>query len=66
MPNNNMHLQSKPHKSTVAALMVMTTDLQTGRHVLAQRRMSGQVAKVFTSVRSEYLQVGSALCSYPI
>ena len=54
-----LNLQSMTHRRNAAGLMSMTTLLPEGRQVLAQRRMSGRVAKVFTSTRSEYLQVGS-------
>ena len=37
---------------------MMTTEIPEGRQVLAQRRMSGRVAKIFTSGRSQYPQVG--------
>ena len=37
---------------------MMTTEIPEGRQVLAQRRMSGRVAKIFTSERSQYVQVG--------
>ena len=62
---HQLNLQPVTHKRNAAGLISMTTLLPEGRHVLAQRRMSGRVAKVFTSERSEYLQVGSVLCSYP-
>ena len=47
------------HKGNAAGLISLTSDIPEGRQVLAQRRMSGRVAKVFTSERSNYLRVGS-------
>ena len=60
-----LNLQSVTHKRHAAGLISMTTDLPEGRQVLAQRRMSGRVAAVFTSdYCSDYLQVRSVWCSY--
>ena len=54
-----LNLQFVTHtRKTAAALISMTAEIPEGRQVLAQRRMSGRVAKIFTSERSDYLQVG--------
>ena len=63
---DSFQLQSLTHTRKAAGLISMITDIPEGRQVLAQRRMSGRVAKVFTSDCSEYLQVVFVLLSYMI
>ena len=55
----HLNLQLMTHKGNAAGLMSLTTEGPEGRQVLAQHRMSGRVAQLFTSDRSDHLQVGS-------
>ena len=49
---------------TAADLIALSLDIPEGRQVLAQRRMSGRLAKVFTDAHSNpYLQVDIVLGS---